>query len=321
MTRRALIIGVSGQDGSYLARLLLDEGYEVHGSSRLHETAAFPNLVRLGIRDRVRLHVAMPADFSGMLSLLQRLPVDEIYNLSGQSSVAASFLHPLETFESIAVATMNLLECLRVLDRPARFYNAGSSEVFGNTSMPAVESTPFNPRSPYGIAKVAAHHAVANYREAYGLFASTGILFNHESPLRPAHFVTQKIISAAVRIANGSQERLALGNLDVSRDWGWAPEYVGAMWRILQHDRPDDFVVATGRSHRLREFVERAFAAVGLRAEEHVDADPGLARPTDITASVGNPAKARAMLGWEPESDLDAVIRQLLDAARTQATL
>jgi GDPmannose 4,6-dehydratase len=314
--KRALIIGISGQDGAYLSRLLLEKGYEVHGSSREHETAALPNLRRLGVRDRIRLHAVMPSDFSSVMSLLQRQPVDEIYNLSGQSSVAASFRHPLETFDSITVATMNLLECLRLLGRPVRFYNAGSSEVFGNTTAPADESTPFNPRSPYGIAKVAAHHAVANYREAYGLFASTGILFNHESPLRPAHFVTQKIVSTAVRIANGSRERLALGNIDITRDWGWAPEYVEAMWRILQHGEPDDFVVATGQSHSLREFVARTFAAVGLQAGDHVDADPGLARPTDITASAANPAKARAVLGWRASSDLDAIIQSLVAAAR-----
>ena len=207
---------------------------------------------------------------------------------------------------------MNLLEGLRLLGGPVRFYNAGSSEVFGNTPEAATESTRFQPRSPYGIAKVAAHHAVANYREAYGLSASTGILFNHESPLRPAHFVTQKIVSAAVRIATGSNERLTLGNMDISRDWGWAPEYVEAMWRILQQDQPDDFVVASGRTHTLREFVERTFAAVGLRAEEHVDADPGLIRPTDITASFADPAKAQAVLGWRASSDLDAIIAKLL---------
>lgn len=316
---RALIIGISGQDGAYLARLLLEKGYEVHGSSREHDSSAFPNLRRLGIRSRVTLHAAMPADFSSMMSLLQRLPVDEIYNLSGQSSVAASFRHPLETFDSITVATMNLLECLRLLGRPTRFYNAGSSEVFGNTFSPADEATPFHPRSPYGIAKVAAHHAVANYRDAYGLFASTGILFNHESPLRPAHFVTQKIVSAAVRIAGGSRERLALGNVDITRDWGWAPEYVEAMWRILQQARPDDFVVATGRSHSLREFVDRTCAAVGLVAGDHVDVDPGQARPTDITASAANPAKARAVLGWRATADLDAIIRDLVAAARETA--
>lgn len=314
--KRALIIGISGQDGAYLARLLLDKGYEVHGASRGHETAAFPNLARLGIRDRVKLHAVMPADFSSVMSLLQRLPFEEIYNLSGQSSVAASFRHPLETFDSITVATMNLLECLRLLGRQVRFYNAGSSEVFGNSATPADESTPFNPRSPYGIAKVAAHHAVANYREAYGLFASTGILFNHESPLRPPHFVTQKIVSAAVRIANGSSERLALGNVGISRDWGWAPEYVEAMWRIVQHELPDDFVVATGQSHSLREFVDRVFAEVGLDARDHVDTDPSLTRPTDITASAANPARARAVLGWRAASDLDDIVRRLVAAAR-----
>jgi GDPmannose 4,6-dehydratase len=242
---------------------------------------------------------------------------DEIYNLSGQSSVAASFRHPLETFDSITVATMNLLECLRRLGRPVRFHNAGSSEIFGNTSSPADETTPFHPRSPYGIAKVAAHHAVANYREAYGLAASTGILFNHESPLRPAHFVTQKIVSAAVRIAAGSRERLRLGNVDVTRDWGFAPEYVDAMWRIVQHDPPEDFVVATGMTHSLREFIDRVFAALGLDAGDHMDVDPGLVRPTDIESSRADPTKARAVLGWRPEYDLERIVRDLVAAARS----
>jgi len=317
--KRALIIGVSGQDGAYLARLLLEKGYEVHGSSREQETGAFPNLRRLGIRDRVTLHSAHPADFSSVMSLLPGLTVDEIYNLSGQSSVAASFRHPLETFDSITVATMNLLECLRRLGRPVRFYNAGSSEIFGNTPSPADEATPFNPRSPYGIAKVAAHHAVANYREAYGLAASTGILFNHDSPLRPPHFVTQKIVSAAVRIAAGSRERLTLGDVGVVRDWGWAPEYVEAMWRIVQHDPPADFVIATGSSHPLREFVDRVFAAVGLDARDHVDVDPGLVRPTDIQTSRADPARARDVLGWRARYDLDAIVRELVAAARVGA--
>jgi GDPmannose 4,6-dehydratase len=315
--KRALVIGISGQDGAYLARLLLAKGYEVHGSSREQETAAFPNLRRLGIRERVTLHSAHPADFSSVMSLLLGLPVDEIYNLSGQSSVAASFRHPLETFDSITVATMNLLECLRRLGRPVRFYNAGSSEIFGNTPSPADETTPFHPRSPYGIAKVAAHHAVANYREAYGLAASTGILFNHESPLRPAHFVTQKIVSAAVRIAAGSRERLRLGNVDVTRDWGFAPEYVDAMWRIVQHDPPEDFVVATGMTHSLREFIDRVFAALGLDAGDHMDVDPGLVRPTDIESSRADPTKARAVLGWRPEYDLERIVRELVAAARS----
>lgn len=315
--KRALIIGISGQDGAYLARLLLGKGYEVHGSSREQETGAFPNLRRLGIRERVTLHSAHPADFSSVMSLLLGLPVDEIYNLSGQTSVAASFRHPLETFDSITVATMNLLECLRRLGRPVRFYNAGSSEIFGNTPTPADESTPFNPRSPYGIAKVAAHHAVANYREAYGLAASTGILFNHESPLRPAHFVTQKIVSTAVRIAGGSGERLKLGNVEVTRDWGWAPEYVDAMWRIVQHDAPEDFVVATGASRSLREFIDCVFAAVGLDARDHVDCDPGLVRPTDIAASLANPTKVREVLGWRPQYDLERIVGELVAAARS----
>jgi len=317
--KRALIIGISGQDGAYLARLLLEKGYEVHGTSRGAESADLPNLRRLGIRGHVAIHTAIPADSSSVMTLLQRLPTDEIYNLSGQSSVAASFRAPLETFDSITVATLNLLECIRLLRRPVRFYHAGSSEAFGDTQSPADESTAFRPRSPYGIAKVAAHHAVVNYREAYGLFASTGILFNHESPLRPGHFVTQKIVSAAVRIAGGSGERLQLGNVDVTRDWGWAPEYVEAMWRILQHAVPDDFVVATGRSHTLREFVDRAFAAVDLDARDHLDIDPAQARPADILASAANPTKALRVLGWRATRGIDLIVRDLVAAARTGA--
>ena len=216
--KKALIIGVSGQDGAYLAKLLLEKGYEVYGTSRDHEVSSFVNLVKLGIRDRVKTMSMVTADFRSVLSALQRAEADEVYNLAGQTSVGMSFDYPVETFDSILIGTMNLLECLRLLGHPSRFYNAGSSEVFGNTKKPATETTPFHPRSPYAAAKAAAQYAVTNYREAYGLFACTGILFNHESPLRSARFVTQKIVSTAVRIANGSKEKLTLGRLDIRRD-------------------------------------------------------------------------------------------------------
>jgi len=227
--KKALIIGISGQDGAYLADLLLRKGYEVHGTSRDHEGVSFANLVKLGIRDRVKATSMVTSDFRSVLTALQRAEADEIYNLAGQTSVGMSFTYPVETFDSILIGSINLLECLRLLGHPVKFYNAGSSEMFGNTKKPATEETPFHPRSPYATAKAAAHYAVTNYREAYGIFACTGILFNHESPLRPERFVTQKIVSTAVRIANGSKEKLTLGRLDIRRDWGWAPEYVEAM--------------------------------------------------------------------------------------------
>jgi GDPmannose 4,6-dehydratase len=309
--KKALIVGVSGQDGGYLASLLLEKGYEVHGASRDPLRASFSALRSLGIADRVVIHPMTPTDFSSVLAILRDVAADEIYNLSGQSSVGLSFRQPLETFDSITIATMHLLECIRLLEKPVRFYSAGSSEVFGNTPTPADELTPFRPRSPYATAKAAAHNAVANYREAYGLHASTGILFNHESPFRPERFVTSKVVQAARRIAAGSRERLSLGNLSVQRDWGWAQEYVDAMWRIVQHEPADDFVIATGKSHSLREFVERVFACVNLDARDHVDEHAEPARPSDIAVSAGNPAKAQAELGWRATYDLDMIVRAL----------
>lgn len=310
--KKALIIGVSGQDGAYLAQLLLKKGYEVHGTSRDHEVASFSGLATLGIKDRVNVTSMVTSDFRSVLTALQKADADEIYNLAGQTSVGMSFTYPVETFDSILIGTMNLLECIRLFKRPCRFYNAGSSEAFGNTEKPADELTNYHPRSPYATAKAAAHYAVANYREAYGLFAATGILFNHESPLRPSRFVTRKIVSTAVRIANGSKERLQLGNLEVHRDWGWAPEYVEAMWRILQHDRPEDFVIATGRMHSLSEFVDRVFDVLGLDPKQHVDVDNSLLRPLDIARSVGNPQKARHLIGWSAQVGFNELVRRLI---------
>jgi len=301
-----------------LALHLLGAGYEVHGTSRDHEVSQFSNLRRLGIADRVQLTSMVTSDFRSVLTALQKAEADEIYNLAGQTSVGMSFLYPVETFDSILIGTMNLLECIRLLKQPVKFYNAGSSEVFGNTPEPATESTPFHPRSPYATAKAAAHYAVTNYREAYGLFACTGILFNHESPLRPSRFVTRKIVSTAVRIANGSKERLALGNVDIARDWGWAPDYVEAMRRMLQQAETDDFVIATGEQHTLKEFVVMVFAKLGLNAEEHLDTDPSLLRPSDIEQSVGNPSKAKSLLGWEPKHKLPQIIELLIQAEQSR---
>lgn len=312
--KRALIFGVSGQDGAYLAKLLLEKGYEVHGTSRDHEISSFANLSKLGIRDSVRLRSMTCSEFRSVLTTLQSVEADEVYNLSGQTSVALSFSYPVETFESISVGTLNILESLRLLKHGSRFYSAGSSEVFGNTETPASELTAFRPRSPYATAKAAAHYSVANYREAYGLFACSGILFNHESPLRPARFVTRKIVSAAVRIANGSGERLALGNLDVKRDWGWAPEYVEAMWKMMQGPTAEDFVIATGKSYSLCSFVETAFALVGLNWQEHVDIDQSFFRPSDIKVSEGDPSRSLELLGWQSQFAMPEIVRQLIAA-------
>ena len=314
--KKALIIGVSGQDGAYLAELLLEKGYEVYGTSRDHEVGTFRNLQILGIKEKVRLMSMVTSDFRSVLTALQKADADEIYNLAGQTSVGMSFAYPVETFDSIMIGTMNLLECIRLLGKPVKFYNAGSSEVFGNTPQPATEETPFHPRSPYATAKAAAHYAVANYREAYGLFACSGILFNHESPLRPTRFVTQKIVTTAVRIANGSNERLKLGNLDIYRDWGWAPDYVDAMWRILQQDAPDDFVIATGCMHSLHEFVNKTFLALGLNSSDYVDSDASLLRPADIAMSVGCPEKANRLLKWNASVNFDSIIKSLIKAGQ-----
>lgn len=321
MSRKiALILGVGGQDGAYLAKHLLSKGYEIHGTSRDDQTRQFDSLTTLGIRDQVETHSLSLNDFRSVFRVLRKVHPDEIYNLAGQSSVGLSFDQPVETFESIAVGTLNILECLKMLDRPTRLFNAGSSECFGNTPTPADEQTPFQPRSPYAAAKAASFWTVANYREAYNLHACSGILFNHESPLRPRRFVTRKIVSTAVRIAEGQPERLRLGNIAIRRDWGWAPEYVDAMWRVLQQDKPDDFVIATGQSHSLEYFVAAVFAALGLDWHDHVDVDQSLFRPSEIDRSVGNPAKAQRLLGWSATMAMSDITMALVASERTQFT-
>ena len=312
---RALICGISGQDGAYLARLLLEKGYEVVGSSRDAQISSFSNLGQLGIRNKVRLESMALNDFRSVLQVVSRTQPDEIYNLAGQSSVGLSFDQPVETLESILSATINLMEVIRFLDKPIRFYNAGSGECFGDTLKEAAhEETQFRPRSPYAVAKAAAFWQVSNYREAYGLFACTGILFNHESPLRPERFVTRKIIASACRIASGSKERLQLGNTTIQRDWGWAPEYVDAMWRMLQREKAEDFVIATGRSHALSEFAELAFRHFGLDWQNHTDIDPLIFRPTDIPYGCGDARKALLLTGWKAETDMAGVILKMIEA-------
>lgn len=315
--RRALIVGVSGQDGAYLAELLLAKGYDVVGTSRDAGSTRFDGLARLGIRERVTRVSMAPNDFRSVLVVLDRFRPDEVYNLAGQSSVGLSFEQPVETLESVAVSTLTLLEAIRFTRSSVRFYNAGSGECYGDTGeRPATEETPFRPRSPYAVAKATSFWEVANYREAYGLFACTGVLYNHESPLRPERFVTQKIVAAACRIAGGSGERLQLGNLDVRRDWGWAPEYVDAMWRMLQQETPRDLLVATGETRSLAEFLALAFEAVGLDWREHVDHDPALRRPTDLHGGRADPTRAREVLGWSASVRAPEVVRRMVEARR-----
>jgi len=313
--RRALIVGVSGQDGAYLARLLLEKGYHVTGTSRDVQMARFDNLARLGIRERVALESMSPTDFRSAAEVLAKCRPDEIYNLSGQSSVELSFRQPVDALNSIVNATVTLLEVARFLRLPARIYNAGSSECFGAAAGGvADEQTPFRPRSPYAAAKSAAHFMVSNYRAGYGMYACTGILFNHESVLRPERFVTQKVALAAARIAREGGERLVLGNMDVKRDWGWAPEYVDAMWRMLQQPEPADYVIATGRLSSLEEFVQAAFAEAGLDWREHVVTDAGLRRPTDPEGYAGDASRATSALGWKPRTLMPEVARAMVRA-------
>jgi GDPmannose 4,6-dehydratase len=315
LQKTALICGVSGQDGAYLSELLLRKGYVVYGASRDAQVSSFGNLARLGIRDRVQLESVTITDFRSVLQTLRRVQPDEVYNLAGQSSVGLSFDQPVETLESISIGTLNLLEAIRFTGRPIRLYNAGSSECFGDTGgRRANEESPFRPRSPYAVAKAAAFWEVANYREAYSLYACTGVLFNHESPLRPRRFVTRKIVSTACRIAAGSGETLRLGNIAVERDWGWAPDYVVAMWLMLQQPEPEDFVIATGTTRPLRDFVRLAFSQVGLDWEEHVVSDPALFRPTDLAAGYADPSKAATKLGWRAEHSMEDVVRLMVEA-------
>jgi GDPmannose 4,6-dehydratase len=312
---RALICGISGQDGAYLAQHLLAAGYSVTGTARDAQSSAFANLQALGVRDQVSLLSMSPVDFRSVLQALTRSEPDEVYNLTGQSSVGLSFEQPVETFESISVGTLNLLEAIRYAAPRTRFYNAGSGEVFGDTGAArADEQMRLAPKSPYAVAKAAAQWTVASYRESYGLHACTGILFNHESPLRPARFVTRKIVAAACAARRGRGQRLKLGNIDIVRDWGWAPEYVCAMHRMLQRPSPADLVIATGVSHSLREFVARVFAEVELDWTQHVDQDPALLRPSDHLVARANPALAEQELGWRAQTLMPDVVKLMVQA-------
>lgn len=314
-SRTALIFGISGQDGAFLARFLIKKGYVVHGTSRDADTNPFFSLRAVGIYESVTLHSVALNDFRNTLQVITNVQPDEIYNLSGQSSVGLSFQQPAETMESIAIGTLNVLESIRIVGGGVRFYNAGSSECFGDiVHGRADETTPFRPKSPYGVAKAAAFWQVVNYREGYGLYACSGILFNHESVLRASRFATRKIASSAARIAAGEGNTLALGDLTIERDWGWAPEYVEAMWAMLQGDLPDDFVIATGCSSTLEKFVEEVFASLGLDWKRYTRKEASLFRPTDIRRGCGDPSKAKDVLGWSAKTSVEQIAHRMANA-------
>jgi GDPmannose 4,6-dehydratase len=312
----ALILGASGQDGAYLAELLVRRGLKVHGTSRDKEVSSYSGLRRLGIYDRITLHSVVLDDFRSVVTALNNVRPALIFNLAAQSSVGLSFEQPVETIDSIMHGTINVMEAMRFLGLDAKLYNAASSECFGNTSeeRPADETTMFSPRSPYAVGKAASFWAVANYREAYGLFVCSGLLFNHESPLRPERYVTQKIIRGAVEIAAGRIGTLELGMLSHARDWGWAPEYVDAMARMLDRETPEDFIIATGETHTLEQFVAATFACVGRNWRDHVKTSAALHRPIDVTYSSGNPAKAARLLDWKAEKKMADIVGLLVDA-------
>ena len=312
-----LIFGVSGQDGAYLARDLTEKGHKVFGTSRDALGANFANLERLGVRNAVTLLSADICDFRSTLLAIEKSNPDEVYNLAGQTSVGLSYEQPVEAIESIALATLNILEVIRFSGRAIRFYSACSSECFGSVgSNPANEDTPMQPLSPYAVAKTTAFNLVKSYRKAYGLHACSGLLFNHESPLRPERFVTQKIIRAASRIIRGSTEQLALGDLSVVRDWGWAPDYVAAMPLMLEREQPQDYVIATGKAISLQTFVASAFAYFDLDWQDHTVIKAELMRPSDIPVSCGDASRAMEQLGWRPSKDVYGVIGAMCEAAK-----
>jgi GDPmannose 4,6-dehydratase len=316
--KKALICGISGQDGAYLGKLLLEKGYAVYGGSRNAQNGPFKGLERLGISKDIKLLSVNITDFRNTLQTISGIKPDEIYNLAGQTSVGLSFEQPVETLESISIGNLNLLEAIRFTNDPIKLYNAGSSECFGDTfGESATETTAFRPRSPYAVAKATAFWQVANYREAYRLFACTGILYNHESPLRKDNFVTKKIVSTACRIHQGSNEKLSLGNIDISRDWGWAPEYVEAMWLMMQKEQPDDYIIATGKTHSLEEFISYTFSKLGMNWKDHVQTDPELIRFTDLNYGKANPAKAEKLLGWKARVTFEQIIERMIEAELT----
>lgn len=316
--KTALICGISGQDGAFLAKYLLEKNYHVVGTSRDAHSERFQNLNYLSLISRVDIETMALNDFRSVLSVLAKVEPDEVYNLAGQSSVGLSFEQPAETLESISNGTLNILESIRFLDKNIRFYNSGSSECFGTTTGPVTEDSSFSPQSPYAVAKACAANLLSSYRDAYELFACTGFLFNHESPIRPRRFVTRKIVEAAYKISTGEQTHLTLGDLDIYRDWGWAPDYVEAMWLMLQQEDPSDYIIATGKTVSLRYFVKRAFSEFGLDWETYVISDISLVRPSEIKYNAANIDKAAKELGWIAKHDVDEVIIKLCEAERAR---
>jgi GDPmannose 4,6-dehydratase len=315
--RTALIVGVSGQDGVYLARHLLALGYQVFGSTRRLDDQPIARLAESGLLDRIKLVTLDTCSPPAVAGLMKDVKPHEIYNLAGQSSVGSSFQSPFETVESVTRGTLALLEAVRSIAPEARFFNTGSSECFGNTPVPATESTPFSPRSPYGAAKAASMHLVSVYRASYGLFACSGITFNHESPLRPARFVTRKVATFVAKLVQGGPQVLKVGDLSIQRDWGWAPEYVEGFHAMLQASEPRDLILATGTSATLAEFVAASFRSVGLDDKNHVESDPALFRPSEIKVSSGNPSAAKETIGWQAKMHMPdvaaALVRHELD--------
>ncbi|MGD0220359.1 MAG: GDP-mannose 4,6-dehydratase [Acidimicrobiales bacterium] len=313
MARRALITGVTGQDGSYLAEFLLGKGYEVFGMVRRSSTVTFERVAH--IQDRITLVPGEMLDEVSIINVLRECRPDELYNLAAQSFVQTSFSQPVFTGEATALGVTRVLDAIRFVNPEIRFYQASSSEMFGKVhESPQTELTPFHPRSPYGVAKVYGHWITVNYRESYGLHASSGILFNHESPRRGLEFVTRKVTHGAARIAVGLEREVRLGNLEAQRDWGFAGDYVRAMWLMLQQDQPDDFVVATGQTHSVRELCEVAFGRVGLHWEDHVVVDEKFLRPAEVDILVGDATKVRTTLGWKPEVGFAELVEMMVDA-------
>lgn len=315
MTKKALITGITGQDGAYLSGFLLKKGYHVYGAFRRTSIVNLERIESLGIKNQIEFISMDLTDQGNIIKALQKICPDEIYNLAAQSFVAVSFEQPVTTGEITGLGVTNLLEAIRIINPEIKFYQASTSEMFGKVqAVPQNEKTPFYPRSPYAIAKLYAHWMTVNYREAYGMFTCSGILFNHESPLRGLEFVTRKITNTVARIKLGLERELRLGNLEAKRDWGYAPEYVEAMWLMLQHDKPDDYVIATGETHSVKEFVEEAFSHVGLDWQDYVVVDPSFYRPAEVEFLMGDPSKAKEKLGWQPKTTFKELVKLMVEA-------
>ncbi len=310
--KTALITGITGQDGSYLAEFLLDKGYNVHGMVRRSSTETFLRIEHL--RDKITIHQADLLDQLSLINLIEKVQPDEVYNLAAMSFVPTSWVQPVLTAEFTAIGVTKMLEAIRLVNKKIKFYQASSSEMFGKVQeVPQRETTPFYPRSPYGVAKVYGHFITVNYRESYDIFACSGILFNHESPRRGKEFVTRKITDGVARIKAGLQDKLYLGNRDAKRDWGFAGDYVKAMWMMLQQDQADDYVVATGETHSVQDFCEKAFGRAGLNWEDHIALDPRFVRPAEVDLLIGDPTKAHEQLGWRPEYSFDDLVNVMVD--------